>query len=82
MPLSCGCDDWPEPGTVIWYDPDGYSTLETKKRQRCCSCNELIEIGATVGVTHRYKVPEFEIEIDIYGEDGEVPRASKYMCET
>lgn len=81
MPLTCGCDDYPEPGMVIWYDPEGYTTLQTKRRQRCCSCGDVIEIGATVGVTQRYKVPETEIECRIYGEDGEIPRASKYMCE-
>lgn len=81
MPLTCGCDDYPEPGTVIWYDPEDYTTLQTKCRQRCCSCGDVIEIGAIVGVTRRYKVPETEIECRIYGEDGEIPRASKYMCE-
>lgn len=30
---------------------------------------------------YRYKIPDHKIEISIYGEDGEVPMASWYMCE-
>lgn len=81
MPLTCSCDYEAEPGSVIWLDPDDYTTLQTKRRQRCCSCGDLIDIGAVVGVTRRFKVPETEIECRIYGEDGEVPLADKFLCE-
>lgn len=29
----------------------------------------------------RIKIPETEVECAIYGEDGEVPLATKYHCE-
>jgi len=83
MSLSCHCDydgDW-EPGQVIWYSPSDYSELQTSTRKRCTSCKSMIEKGSIVGEIHRYQVPDDEIQERIYGEDGEIPRASKYMCE-
>lgn len=41
----------------------------------------MIEKGETVLEIERYKIPDYEIECAIYGEDGEIPRASKYHCE-
>jgi hypothetical protein len=29
----------------------------------------------------RFKVPDSDIEVRIYGEDGEIPLASSYLCE-
>ena len=83
MTLTCGCEEWyPEPGYWCYVSTDeGYQTLETSKRKRCCSCKELIDIGAICGIFPRYKVPGSDIEINIYGEDGEIPLASDYMCE-
>ena len=84
MTLSCYCDyDWPEPGSVRWFWPNDYSTLQTKRSRKCCSCGERIEGGATVAAYTRYKVPEFEIELSIYGEGGDdgPPRATWYHCE-
>jgi hypothetical protein len=63
------------------YTPKDYSTLQACKRKRCMSCGELIEIGAIVALVHRVKIPEYEIECKIYGEDGEIPRAPGYLCE-
>lgn len=84
MSLLCDCDiDYcPEPGDTIWYPPADYSTLSTTRRKRCCSCKELIDVGALVAEFPRYKVPEWDIEERIYGEDGEIPRASFHMCES
>jgi len=84
MSLTCGCDFdyYPDPGSIVYYNPSDYSTLTTKRRQRCCSCKTLIDIGATVAETTRYKVPDGDVEERIYGEDGEIPRASLYLCET
>ena len=82
MSLSCSCDFDPEPGMKIWYEPNNYSTLEASKRKRCCSCEELISIGDTVAKFTRYKIPESEVEVNIWGEDGEIPLADHYMCES
>jgi len=81
MSLSCSCDYDPEPGMIIWYSPNDYSLLTTTKRKRCCSCNELIDKGSISTSFERYKIPDSEIEESIYGEGGEIPMASKYMCE-
>lgn len=86
MSLSCGCDsDWgPEPGDWYYtgYRSDDYEPLPFKRRKRCCSCKELIEVGALAVQHERVKVPEDDIEIKIHGEDGEIPLASDWTCET
>lgn len=82
MPLSCVCsDDGGEPGDHLWYIPDDYRTLETRRRQRCCSCKELIDLGAVVAEVPRFKVPDTDVECEIYGDDGEILLASHYLCE-
>ncbi len=80
MSLSCTCDF---NGDGWWYiPPDNYSELKTKKRQRCCSCKELIDKSALCGVFERYRLAKTDIEINIYGEEGDVRLANRYMCET
>ena len=81
MPLSCDCDfgdgdyDW-------YYDiPNDYSTLSTKRRQRCWSCNDLIDIGSIVNKFTRWRHPKYEIELKIYYDDDELPLGTKYHCE-
>lgn len=82
MSLSCYCDfDDYEPGMTIWTEIEDYTTLKTKRAKYCQSCKERIEVGSICAEACRFKVPEHAIEIDIYGEDGEIPRASKYLCE-
>ncbi len=77
MSLSCGCYDWDGNG---WYyrDPTE-TTLQTSKRKRCCSCQGLIDIGATVVKFPRYRSPNSDIEESIHGD--EVKIADWYMCE-
>ena len=80
MSLSCSCDfdgdyDW------YFYAPDDYSTLETSHRKRCSSCNTLVDIGSTIARFECYRQPKWEVEISIYGEDGEIPIADKILCE-
>jgi len=82
MPLTCYCDWEPEAGQWYSYYPNDYSILDTKRRRRCNSCNNLINVGATCAEFIRFKIPEYDIEINIYGEDGEIPLSSHYFCET
>ena len=84
MPLTCRCYWEPGPGDHIWHDPEGYETLgpPIRRRQRCCSCNNLISLGETVARTQRSKVPNTDVERVIYGEDGHVPLADKFLCKT
>jgi hypothetical protein len=83
--LSCDCGDlYAEPGDWF-YDGNSsrdYSTLTTSRRKRCCSCKELIDLGAIVGRFTRSKIPGHDIEVLIWGEEGEIPMATDYMCET
>ena len=82
MPLTCGCDSREfEGGDIVYYTPDDYAPLRTRRRQRCMSCRTLIDLGALACRVERFKVPETEMEAWIYGEDGEVPRADQYLCE-
>lgn len=82
MGLTCSCDyDYYEPGMTIWCEIGEYAPLSTKRSRKCCSCKEKISVGDTCCEIPRYKVPESDIEERIYGEDGEVPKASAYMCE-
>ena len=82
--LSCGCAEFdPEPGVVYWYPPngEGYVELDTKRGRRCCSCSRLVRPGELVVPFGRAMVPDHDVEVSIYGEDGEVPRATAYLCE-
>lgn len=81
MVLMCSCDFDPEPGMRLWEDPKDYTTLATKRSRKCCSCGCRINVGDTCAEVRKLKVPESEIECRIYGEEGEVPLASEYMCE-
>jgi len=80
MSLSCECD---YDGDYEWYweQPDDYSILKTNRRQRCVSCKELIDVGSTVNAFYRYRYWKTAIEERIYGDDGEIPLATKYHCE-
>ena len=82
MSLSCGCDEW-EIGDEGWgyRNNKDFITLQTSKRKRCCSCKELIDIGADCIEFKRFRGPRNKIEEDIYGEDTEFGLASWYMCE-
>lgn len=82
MPLSCSCSwDGGEPGQTCYYWADDFEKLSTHKRKRCCSCGDLINIESYCLIFPQFKVPEYDIEINIYGEDGEIPRAPAFMCE-
>jgi len=81
MGLSCSCWEGGEPGDVLWYEPDDYTTLTTKTRRRCASCKQPIDVGGVVLQFSRFKIPDHDVEIAIYGDDGEIPRAPAYLCE-
>jgi hypothetical protein len=81
MPLGCSCDFDLEPGQLTCYPDDDFSRLNASKRKRCQSCKKLINIGDYVVRFNIAKIPEHEVECNIYGEDGEVPKADRYLCE-
>jgi predicted RNA-binding Zn-ribbon protein involved in translation (DUF1610 family) len=63
------------------YRGEDFKPLQTSQRKRCQSCKKLINIGDIAVRFEIYKVPEYEIEFSIYGEDGEVSMANRYLCE-
>lgn len=80
MPLSCYCDYYDD-YEWFYYSPVDYTKLDTTKRKRCSSCGSLIDINATVAKFNCFRPPKDEIEEKIYGEDGEIEMAPKYLCE-
>jgi len=80
MTLSCSCDT---DGDFAWYyePPRDYSTLESKRRKRCSSCNDLIDIGSTIARFLVYRPVKTFVEERIFGDDGEVYLADKILCE-
>lgn len=80
MSLSCDYDYDPEPGDVVWYFPESITQLERRRAAKCCSCGAKISPGELAAEWRRAKIPDADIEISIYGEDGEIPRASWFQC--
>ena len=84
MGLSCECDsDWyPEPGDWYWSgSASDYEAMPLKRGKKCCSCGKIIKPG-DISIHHpRVKCPDTDVEINIYGEDGEIPIAPDRMCE-
>lgn len=82
MSLSCSCADWdPEPGDIGWYEPSDFSTYSGRRAKKCISCGARIAPGDTVGKWRRMKIPKNDVQIAIYGEEGEIPLASHFHCE-
>lgn len=80
MSLSCSCGDFdPFEVSWYWYGPDNYTTFNRKRRVRCSSCNELINIGSACTKFPRYRVTHNDIEERIHGE--EIQLAPYFMCE-
>ena len=77
--LSCSCQEWDgEPGTWAYYEPDFFEPFDLKRRKRCCSCEELIDLGADCLIFPRIRAPCTDIEERICGE--EIPIATLFMC--
>ena len=79
MSLSCDCyyddADW-------FYEPQDVSPLNTKRSRKCCSCKEKIAVGDDAKAFIRYRNPEYgSIAEKIYGEGGEEPLATWFMCD-
>jgi len=67
---------------VNWTFPTEFTALRTKRARKCCSCGDRIAHGDECAEVPRGKVPENAMEVRIYSEEGLVPLASKWMCET
>lgn len=80
MGLSCSCHDWDGDGW-FWTCTNDFSVFKERRRKRCVSCKELIDIGAECVAFPRFRGPQTDIEERIFGEDGEIELATWYMCE-
>ena len=65
-----------------YLSPDKLSVFSAKRRKRCSSCGELINIGECVAEFDCYRHPKTLVEENIYGECGEVPLANRYLCKS
>lgn len=81
--LSCSCDtddaDW-------WYDDHkDVGPLATKRMRRCCSCKGRIAVGDDRKPFPRWRtVSDYsdpEVLVRIYGDGGELPLPTWYMCD-
>lgn len=79
--LTCECPDYGGEGWM-YFPPDDFSILQTKRRRRCKSCKELIDKGALCLEFGRMKYPETDFEISFYGDDTEIDLPAYYMCES
>jgi len=78
--LSCSCTEYElEPGCWCWFGTDNFVKFEAKRRKRCCSCNELVNVGSDCLEFARIRCPASDIEARISGE--EIPMAPLIMCD-
>ena len=80
--LTCDFDYDFEPGTIFCGFKAKMSRYDRPRATRCRSCGKRIAAGDAVLEFIRWKIAEFDVEIRIYGEDGESgpPRASWFHC--
>lgn len=96
MTLSCSCDyDYDfDPGDWTYYlcriDSYKFRPLETNRRHRCCSCGDIIDIGALCIRHRRHRYPYDEIESrikcgcdleDVLYDSPGIAMANHYQCE-
>ena len=78
--LTCSCYDDDDPDW--WYmQPDDFTVFNRSRRQRCCSCKTLIDIGSLTVEFDRWRHPVSDVEYNIYGDGGEIQIAPWFMCE-
>ena len=81
--LTCECGD----GDYDWWydDHKGVAPLTTKRMRRCCSCKERIAVGDDCKPFPRWRnVSDYsdpEVVVRIYGEGGEMPLTTWYLCD-
>lgn len=80
MGLSCSCPEWDgDPDSWCWFEANDFEKFNAKKRKRCCSCKNLVDINTDVLKFYRMRSAKTEIEERICG--GEIWLAPLIMCE-
>lgn len=77
--LSCSCPETDGPGCWWCFPSDDFIRLDTKRRQRCSSCNELINVGDECLKFERERAAYDELEEEERGS--EIAMAPLWMCE-
>jgi hypothetical protein len=80
MSLHCADGGYDGDGENWWECNLNLYPLATRRRRKCCSCGNPIQIGEECGHVNRARGPQNDIEERIYGD--EVPMAKWYLCET
>lgn len=81
--LTCECGD----GDYGWWYEDQCDVrpLATKRSRRCCSCKERIAVGDDCKQFPRWRTvsgySDPEVVVRIYGEGGEQPLTTWYLCD-
>jgi len=74
---ACNCSD-----ECAWYyyhnDPE---PVQRNRATRCISCKTKIKPGDMAAHFFRFRHPKTEIEEKIFGEGGEIPMATWFMCQ-
>ena len=80
MSLTCECGDG---DYERWHDgPTGVAPLATRRSRKCCSCAARIAVGDDCVAFRRWRYPAPDsIAERIYGEGGEEPLATWYLCD-
>lgn len=79
--LSCSCDDYDD---ADWFHDGGseVAPLKTRRWRKCHSCEALIRPGDDAKEFVRWRHAGYDtIEERIYGEGGEVPMPSRWLCD-
>jgi hypothetical protein len=83
MSLTCDCDY----GEAEWFydDTKEVAPLNTKRMRRCHSCKDRIAVGDECKPFPRWRVVsdyrDPEVIVRLYGEHGEMPLATWYLCD-
>lgn len=80
MPLTCWCGDGED---TVWnyYPPNDYRPFPSTLRRKRCTCGTLINHGELCACFPRSRRPRTEIEVKIYGEDGDIHISTLWFCE-
>jgi len=77
MSLSCSCYD---DGDWSYIRPEDYTTLNTKRSRKCCSCKATIKVGDLCAKFERVQhVQDDSVTYRIHGDEREL--ADWWMCE-
>lgn len=79
--LACDCDYGDD--VAYWYETDDeVRPLATKRMRRCCSCKDRIAVGDDCQSFTRWRNPNYgSVAERIFGEGGEEPLATWYLCD-